>query len=234
MKKFFKLAIGAVAAFWIISFSLARLPTKTTPSPQEDALKVIRIEIPEAENAFTYFQMATNINYLSYNEYDIETMTEGQDWDTNLISEIIETNALCFSYIEKGLACSRCLMPEDTYIHRSSLFDNNYNDDYYLLTEFRAMARLMAIKVRLLFKTGKEKEAFSLALLIVKMGHMIEDCGKDSVFYANGLSIKKNGLERIEEMIATTTLPSEDLLYYSKSLDQYPANNEALKKQFPS
>ncbi len=229
MKDFFKgviVALVTMAVLGIICFSLARTPFKTTLSPQEEALKVIRVDIPESENAFTYFLMVTNMNFLSYDYYDIETMMEKEDWDTNMISQIIETNESCFSAIEAGTACTKCLIPEESYMPHLLLDANNY---YAPAKNFRQTARLMSIKVRLLFRTGKEKEAFSLALLIVKMGHMIEDCGGDSVFYVTGLSIKNIGWERIEEMVATTTLPSEDLIYYAKLLAQYPSNHDALK-----
>ena len=54
------------------------------PLPEDDPLKVIRVEIPDEENAFTYFKMATNISYLTSNDYDVKKMMDEGDSERSI------------------------------------------------------------------------------------------------------------------------------------------------------
>ena len=208
--------IVALCSYAIIRFWIDEAPSK------DDDLKITRLEIPEKENAFYYFnQVSTNIYWpedKDKKEYIINIL-KGESWYPKFIDELLEKNEEAFKYFEQGLACSNLQVPEITSFNA---------DTPYLHPFWRNIAHLDSIRTMSLFKSGREKEAFDETLKIIRFGHMVEGSKGTMIHYLVGHSAKKIGLRRIREMLSYTTLESETLLPYIKRLAQYEAHEKGL------
>lgn len=74
---------------------------------QDDDLLVSRIEIPETENAFTYFSQAVEKIYWPEDEGElIQNILDGEEWDSSFVAELISKNEQSFNLLEEGLTYS--------------------------------------------------------------------------------------------------------------------------------
>jgi len=193
------------------------------PPPKDDDLQVTRLEIPEEENAFYYFDQAIQKLYWPEDkEKQILSILDGKEWDAEFANELLKKNKEVFEYFEQGLACSRIQVPE------ISGFDTKLP----YLAPWRNIARLKSLYVLSLFKRGKEKEAFAEAMKIIKFGQMAEDSRGCLLNYLVGLVIKEIGHVRLRKTLSNTSLSPEVLRIYIERLANYKAPQKALAHVF--
>jgi len=224
MKKLLLLTLIAFAVGIALS-TVGYLLSRDCPPPQDDDLKVQRLDIPEKENAFYYFELAADeLAWPDDEETNerVHAMLEDEQWDDELADELIQKNTAIFEYIEKGLACAHLQVPEIKGI----------DDLMPYLCPRRDLARLTSLRALWFFKQGKEKEAFDEAMKGVKFGHMIEGSKGQLIHYLVGMGVKEIGLDRMRMMMPRTSLPPDRLKGYAEALANYEANEEGLADAF--
>ena len=192
---------------------------KDEPPPNDADLRLARLNIPDEENAFTYFDLASNA--LSYSDADREktdSMLEGDEWDAEFVEELLSTNKEMFDFLAKGMACTEIQIPQ---------IMNAYTQLPYL-SPWRRIATLSKVRGLHLSKDGREKEAFEEALRIVEFGQMIERSRGVLIHHLVGIAVKKLGLNALREMLADTTLDEETLRGHIETLAGLMADEGAL------
>jgi len=213
------LIVGVIAAFVSVLSYLSR----DEPPPDDADLRLPRLEIPDEENAFTYFQLACDaLTYSDADEEKIDSMREGDEWDAAFVEELLSKNNETFDFLAKGMACAEIEVPEIM----------GPDTELPYLSTWRRIARLCKVRVLHLRKSDKEKEAFEEALGIVEFGRMIERCRGAPIHYHVGRDIKEIGLCALREMLADTKLDEESLRSHVGALAGSWADQNAFADSF--
>jgi hypothetical protein len=187
--------------------------------PDDSDLIVHRLDIPDDQNGFTYFQKAGEVIYWPGTEAwekaakhpgseeaekikdRLEKMLDGKDWDAALAAEVLDANKPAFALIEKGLACREFQVPEVKSI----------GDEIPYVFGFLHTGRLMRLRAADLAARDKGVEAVERILDVVLFGHRIE-CAKGClVNWLVGQTIKNMGTGQLSRLVAECKVPVETL-----------------------
>jgi len=224
MKKTIVICVSVLMVLTIAAFcSILVYLTKDDPPPNDADLRLARLDIPDDENAFTYFDLACDaLSYSDADEEKINSMLEGDEWDPALVDEVLSENEQMFEHLAKGMVCSRIEIPEIV----------GFEQEMPYLRQWRRIARLSKVRALHLSKNGREKEAFEEAIRIVEFGQMIERSRGALIHYLVGRAVKKVGLETLREMLADTKLSEGTLLSHIEVLAGLMADEGALANAF--
>jgi hypothetical protein len=183
-------------------------------APFDDShLRIVYEAVPDEENALTYFLRATEKLVLP--EDRDERLAYGQllkdyegAWKPELAATVVEANEGLWEDIERGLACAHCQFPECRFY------------DYKLpgCEGLRDVARVGALRARLLSDAGWPQEALDQAMSIVRFGCRLEEGRGPLIGYLVGASVKHIGLKEVRYVLAGSTMPAEQLLPYIEQL----------------
>ena len=203
---------------------------KDEPFPRDDDLWLSKIEIPEEEkNAFYYLQKAGEKLNLPEEKEKFELfskMAEGKKWDSQFAKELIEKNKEAFGYFEKAIGSNYFIVPGTEDPKAVSIMT-----PLPPLRAPRYLPKLNSIRAIYLFQQKKEKEAFAVLVQTIKFGHLMQG-SRNSLMYLVGSSAKEIGFLNLRNRIKETTLSPEVLKEYTKTLSNFEANKEGLKKVF--
>jgi len=220
MKKLSRLLVVASVA-GILLGALGYYITRDAPPPQDDDLRVRRLDIPDEQNGYHDFSLAAErLDWPDDEQAEdgLFAMLDGEEWDEAVVSDLLERNREAFECLQEGLGHPHCQVPENK--------DFDYDADY--LTAWRRLARLCSLRALWLRKQGREREAADQALGIVRFGQMIQACKGTLFHWLVGVGVKGIGLERLQENVAETTLDPAALTQYAGSLGQYMADEQGL------
>jgi hypothetical protein len=85
----------------------------------------------------------------------------------------------------------------------------------------------MQLEARWHFEHGREEEALSNALRVLRLGQMVETGEGSLIDYLVGVIIKAVGFSQIERLGAATSLSSSQLVHYVDRLAEYQSSDEA-------
>ena len=192
---------------------------KDVSAAKDDDLRLVRLEIPEEENAYMYFRLAGESLYWPEKpiiRWDDDTLAP------DLVADLLDKNAGTFECFEKGLACRATQAPQSM----------SGQDQLTRLQDWRELANLVALRASVLFRQGKEKEAFDEAMKIVRFGGMIEGSRGPLLPWLVGVAVKAIGLRRLRDLLQQTSLPPDVLMQYVGELSQYEVDEAALADVF--
>jgi len=182
-----------------------------SPAPDDADLRLAYERIPDEENAFTYLDQAVAALDWPEEYYEkkrVEDLLLEDGWDDALAADIVGRNESLFEMLDQALACPRFQVPEI----------NSFDTHLPYLAPWRAIARLGAIRAELLFRQGREKEAFDQALQVVHFGDRIHDCRSSLVGWLVGNAVEVAGLKQLREMLGRTHLDAATLRAYIPQL----------------
>ena len=214
------IGLGTVVGAILLAAGIAFFVISRDEAPPDDSdLIVKRLDIPDDQNGFTYFQQAGEILYWPGTDawekaakhpeseeaekiaYRLDRMENGKDWDAALAAEVLDANKPTFALIEKGLACREFQVPE---------FKSIYDKIPYVFG-FMQTARLMRLRAADLAARDKGVEAVERTLDIVLFGHRIE-CAKGCLIHSLvGQAIKGMGLGQLRRLVIECKVPAETL-----------------------
>jgi len=221
MRRGYKVLLGCGIAIGIIGIAggIALFVISRDEAPPDDSdLIVKRLDIPDDQNGFTYFQQAGEILYWpgteswekahtvaddpNENSRDrLDKMLDGKDWDEALAAEILDANKPTFALIEKGLACREFQVPEGKSIY----------DKIPYVFDFMQTARLMRLRAADLAARDKGVEAVERTLDVVFFGNSQERSKGGLVHFLVGQTIKGEGLEQLRRLLVECKVPAETL-----------------------
>jgi hypothetical protein len=222
---------------------LAYLWLRDEPPPYDEDLKVQRIQIPEDQNALTFFLQAVdkldmpsrNVPVASQakvrseedagpeNEYDLfSDITGGKRWDGPFVEQVLKRNTEALALWEKGMAA-----PHFQTFEVKALWDNIPHVFSYLY-----FANLVTVRSLAAAKRGDSEAALADGLKLVRFGRRIEGDKGSLVEYLVGLTVKNMGMEIIRKALVDSTLPPARLRHYASELSKYPIDVDGLADAF--
>jgi hypothetical protein len=190
-------------------------------------LLLSRIEVPVESNAFWTLLKATNELYWpGLLQRELGNLSINSNWDESLAADVLKKNRTCMDLFDESLRQPFLLIPEPKTI----------TEDYPYLGTWRTISQIESIRGISLFRAKSAKAALDSALKVIQFGQRIENSGGVIIHYLVGSAIKKDGLLRIQQMIADTTLKEADLFALIRELDGFKPNKEgftnALKVEY--
>ena len=221
-EKFIYYLFAIIAMPLILGFTILQglmLITHDIPKPDDSDLQLSAINIPEEQNSYYVLMEVKDKVYWPQEEIDKNGIND------ELSNKILQNNEQAMNAFERAVALPIFQQPE---------LENPKNYEASLVLQstifIRNLAKANALKASLLFKQGREKEAFDQSLKTIKMGQIVQDGQGSLMNYLTGLAIKEIGLKNLRSLIPNSHLPSSDLLYYINELNKYEESKLALQK----
>jgi len=225
MKKRIRIVVIAL----VVLLSAAVIYLMIDESPPNDAdLIVAPLNIPPNENAFTWFKLAgekaTDDPYRLTDLISGEAGPSGErvSWNAQKVDRFLRANDEAFGLIRRGLACSSIDVP----------VVKGYDVELPYLSQWRLIARMMALNSIALAKAGRDREALDEIVTIVAFGHMVEKGRGGIMHYVVGGAIKYIGLSTLEHVLPGVSLEPDALKDYVPQLAAYARNDDALADSF--
>jgi hypothetical protein len=220
--------------------------------PFDDDLRVVRLDIPDDQNAFTYFQQA--VDKLDLPKDDEPVMDSpapppkvkpmpGEEPDPNAPppTRTQRWNALTAGYVEwdqpivdeflKRNAEALALWERGLAApHYQTPLEGRYS---YLMEipwcySHLSLANVVSVRGHDRARRGDHEGAFDDALRLARFGQQIETGKGCLVEYMVGLTFKEMGESLMREQVKTCTLPSSRLRHYAAELARYPCVAQGL------
>jgi len=229
------MGIAIAIGILIIAAGIALFVISRDEAPPDDSdLIVKRLDIPDDQNGFTYFQQAGAALYwpgteawkkaAKHSESEdaekikdrLERMMDGKDWDAVLAAEVLDANKPTFALIEKGLACREFQVPKPVGM---DALDLNVLD-------FLNLSRACFVRAFAMAKAGDKARAVDEALRMVQFGHALERSKGVLVTCLVGTTIKGMGLATVRQLVANGVLPPEHLKKAAARLVEFADSGE--------
>jgi hypothetical protein len=222
LKKALKIVATAVGILIAVLIAAFLLLGRDGPPPDAEDLVPVRHEIPAEENAYTYLMLATNITYEPHGWLDLWDMATNEHWEADVFAALVETNAAPLALLDRAVRCERLQVPAMV----------RFDVPVRHLSHMRNAARLMDLRAKWLFRTGREEEAFECALEIARYGRMLEGGGGAVIHYLVGMAVHGLGLGCVEDFARKTSLPSGELVRLAEEVAGHGADREGLANAF--
>jgi hypothetical protein len=202
------------------------------PSVNDADLQLTRLEIPDEENAWFYFEKAAR-EFEKYMEQatrnpatleksrkrritaqKIEKVTSlfyRHKWQPDQAKKVLGENQKLLEYFDEGMACQKIQIPEIAF----STQDDGINISQQYISWVNSLRALY------LFDTGQEKEAFDETMKTIRFGQRIENSSGSMSYFLGGQAIKAEGMKHLRDFLKITSLSSEALKPYVAELQNY-------------
>jgi hypothetical protein len=232
----------ALAAL-VVAISIDEAP------PFDDDLRVARLDIPDDQNAFTYFQQA--IEKLDLPKDDEPAMdspapppkvkplpgeepapdapppTRNQRWADLRRGDVEWDQPIADEVLRRNEAAlalwEKGVAAPQCQSQQSTYTIHNMFDFRYLDIE-----QLASVRSRDRARRGDHEGAFDDALRLVRFGRQVETGKGGMTDYLVGLTIRGMGESLMREQVKTCTLPSARLRHYAAELARYPCVAQGL------
>ena len=198
------------------------------PPPNDADLRLVPLNIPRDENAFTWFVEAGQKMPLD-TEKDLERFygcgvdaADAIARESELAEEIVHKNAEAIDLVKMGLAFTRIesLLPE-RYPHKAPH-----------LAQWSRLARVMSLRAIAHSRADGDRDAMDDVLDTVAFGQMAAKCRGGSLHYLRGIAIKQIGYHALSEILPDVELPPDALMEYAGRLAALAVDDEALANAF--
>jgi len=212
-------ALGVVLALLAGATVVALYVTlRDIPPPDTSDLAVKRLKVPEKENAFTYFNEATNSLYWPEQTSLVTDFLDGKQYDDKVITEIIAKNADSLKLIEQGLACRTCQMPEIT----------SYKTPMPYIAKERSIGTIMALKSMHERLNGDYSKAVDSCISLLRFGNVLQKSGECFIECLVGVAVLDMGLKQARELSCSSKTPETELKRLTKALAELGPFDEGL------
>jgi len=225
-----------VAAFLVLSIDES--------PPDIGPLAFTRLDVPDEENAITYFDLASAAVYsqlppreadsnplsgdpsVALNVPSLDDMLAGKQWDAAVARHVLENNVNTFALIEKGLACRQSAAEQLTLQNLAKMNFMNV----------LPLARLMSLRAEALARDGKTDEAIEQAMKLAEFGHKFVGARGCLISYMVGSAVKGMGTEKVRRLLVKDGLTADRLLPLIGRLasmgDEGPALADAFRAEY--
>ncbi|MCK5306408.1 MAG: hypothetical protein KAJ66_04675 [Candidatus Omnitrophica bacterium] len=219
MKK--KIIAIIVIVILIVIGGIIHLTLDMLPIDDSD-LALVYESIPDEQNAFYYFEKASQAMYFPEDNKDRigKILEEGiKDKDVEFVENILDKNKETFKYFEKGLNVDKLQIPEMT---------EGLDELIPYLFDWQQIALLNQLKSMYFCKIDKQDEAFEAALENVRFGYMINNSKGGLVHFMIGDVIRGIGSGDINQLVSKTKLSEHKAKEYISTLKRYEDARDGL------
>lgn len=178
------------------------------PAPHDADLAIERIELPPEDNAYTYFNAATNTFYWPTNATLIADYLEGKTVATRLITDILDRNTSTLASIQEGIARRKCVTPAVRGLEAPT-------------PEIRPwlnIGKVLMVKTRYHRLAGQHVQATETCILLLQFGDLLQQNPESLIQHLTGIAIRGFGLTQAQELARDPHLPSAELSRLSATL----------------
>ncbi len=197
-------SIGVAAAVLIAG--------RDIPPPDTSDLTLERPWMPEEENAFFTFKKAASQYYCAYehhNEFISDYLTGEYSFDEAFVRRTLERNAETFHHLHEGVEREKYIAPE----RKNPMTPEPY------MAEWRALGRLLAVKVRFNRKEGHYEKATETCVLLLRFGNIIKENSDTLIDYLVGFSLHAISLNETRELVRKADITEYQIKRLSWALD---------------
>ena len=235
LRKLFKVGLFLLAI--AVPLGLAYVYyTFDEPPPEDGDLLPRRVAIPREENGFFHVKLVpADFRWETSRgaekpetegaeedgETKVEHMVDGEEaWDQDFAAEILEANRGIFERLEKALGAPRFEFEE--------IRDTEAPLGHW--QGLRALSYLQRLKARHELEAGREAEAFSETLKLIRLGHRAEEGKGCIVETLIGATFASRGLEDLTKVGHRTRMGPDELRAFLEELPRYYPSAEALEE----
>ena len=184
--------------------------SRDIPAPDTSDLVLEKVEVPDDQNAFTHFLVATKVlDWPGKCDSVVGDYLKDKPADEAVLRDLLVRNAATFEEIRLGLECQRCIIPES---------ESAYSSPF--LTPWKRIGNLLAIKVRLEHRAGDHAGATSTCVALLQFGNLIQRDADSLIRWLVGTVQLNHGLTVARSLLADPALPPADLARLAAALQQ--------------
>ncbi|MFW6189693.1 MAG: hypothetical protein ACOC7T_04590 [Planctomycetota bacterium] len=206
---------------------LGYLWTKDAAPPDVSDLRVERPDLPDEQNAWSYFRKAgIEANWPDYREEreedeKLSAALELEEWDEELVEKWLERNAEALETWRRGLRQNESVAPK---MKVGALMPE--------LEGMRTLAQLAVLRAAYLHRQGRDYAAFEECLRTIRFGHRIQNSRGPLLHYFVGNAVKAIGVYTWLRLLPEAELAPDALREFARELQKYQRNEEGLKNTF--
>ncbi|MDP6526494.1 MAG: hypothetical protein QGI24_06090 [Kiritimatiellia bacterium] len=185
MKKLLIVIVILIAAAIAIN-----LLCRDIPPPDVTDLKVQRPQVSSNENAYTYFDSATNALHWPTNASIVTDYLAGEPVPEEQVLDVIDRNEEMFRTVDEGLQCAMCLAPELT----------GFDSLLPYLADWRNIGRVLAFRTRYQRLSGSHAEAALTCVSLLRFGDLLQHDAECLVNYLVGIAVLEIGLQQARDI----------------------------------
>ena len=212
------LKLGIVLASLVAAGVVAMAILGIDEDPPDDSdMQVTWADIPEADNAFTYFNQAAQKLYWpdENRTKPLLGMLSGETWDDALAKEVLERNSETLALFEKGMARPQFQFPDQ---RKSSL----------QMVPWVKITQLASVRAAATYRAGRHEQAFDEALQLVRFGYLCENGRGGLTGNLIGIGARVLGTRLIQRMLPQTNLGAEKLQRIAAQLAACSADGKGM------
>lgn len=217
MRKSVKTTI-IICASLLALYLLVLFVSGISPTVADADLRVTRETLASGDNGFKILQSATgNIWWPDDKQNELYSLVSETNWNDALAAETVEKNQAALAAIHAVLAAPG--FQADEFV---------ITDDMPYLGNFKRVSQVAAIQGNILFRQGKEQQAFEQAMKIVQLGRRMEESKGAFIHYLVGSAVQAQGLSVMRRWAGRTHLKPAQLTELAERIGPYADDGTVL------
>lgn len=190
------------------------------PESEIGAIELEPYDLPDEENAYTYFCEATNSMYIPA-DYDLGAISQAEDKPLpDETSRIIASNSTVFALIEAGVRCKGCAFPAI----------DDIDDVCPFMSYGLKFGKLLKLKARHERQSDDLGSAARSTKLLIQYGEIVQRKPNSLMQYLVGLALLNLGFQEGQTLALCDRVRIEDLDILSEALERPFSLAEGLKR----
>ena len=213
------IGVGVLAVVAVVLWGFSQGSTTI----HDGDLMPVRVAVPGDQNGFELLR-ELSFKVSRPPGTGIYTLTTSTNWQTNAISQLLQSNEEALALFEKFIQRPRLQKPAS--IAPGQLVD--------VLMAARNIAIVKSVQAESMAHEGKPQEGMSEALKILKLGKRLETAGSPGFSMLVTIAVEAIGLRAIERVGASANLPEETARHALDALLATPPMSSNSSNMFKS
>lgn len=222
--------IGIILLLILCFFVYLKLNSGDIKKIDDSVLNPSSQILSKEDNAYYDLKRASDSLVLPQDKSQVTTdLANGTSWDDTLANQVVDSNATALAAFNQASWKKGYQDP----VVQADLKTWNADTTLTSIADIRKIAQISAIKSQILFRQGKEKEAFDNTLNIIYFGQVFENSPRETLIgYLVSIAIKGIGITNMQAMVPMSHLASGDLKNYVIKIDKFKDNKAGLQEAF--
>lgn len=206
--------LGASAVAYVAILGIDEDP------PDDSDMLLTWADIPDADNAFTYFNQAAQQVYWPKDKSEsLCRLQSGEAWDDGLAQEFLQKNRQTLALFERGMACEQFQFPD-------------YRQPVPKMMPWMNMGRFLAVRVSAIDRAGRSVEALGEACKLVRFAQRMENGRGCLVVYLVASSARHGAEQQIRMILRKADLGPAELRAFARQLEGCEVDGMGLADTF--